>query len=143
VPVCLEWRCLAFRIKKANAGPQAAFGYALVAAAFVEERLGGSTAPAATLAISAGVGLDLPEAAEFWLQAHGVDLIGLQRRESPLPTPRAWQLFERDGHRTQVWRSLYSTQEECCRMLRPSFESMCAASKRSKAFHIGIHPGVF
>jgi hypothetical protein len=35
-----------------------------------------------------------------WLQNIGCDLSGLQAGE--LPTPRAWQVFEDDGRRTQV-----------------------------------------
>jgi hypothetical protein len=35
-----------------------------------------------------------------WLQNIGCDLSGLQAGE--LPTPRAWQVFEEDGRRTQV-----------------------------------------
>lgn len=49
------------------------------------------------------VGADFP--AEHWatLAASGIDLAGV-RRES-LPTPRAWQLFEEDGKRTEVFRT--------------------------------------
>lgn len=37
---------------------------------------------------------------QAWLTAIGVDVSGLI--EGQLPTPRAWQLFEEDGRRTQV-----------------------------------------
>lgn len=37
---------------------------------------------------------------QAWLSGVGVDVSGLI--ESQLPTPRAWQLFEEDGTRTQV-----------------------------------------
>lgn len=36
------------------------------------------------------------------LRAHGLDDSGLQTTE--FPTPRAWQLFEEDGRRTQIFR---------------------------------------
>jgi hypothetical protein len=43
---------------------------------------------------------------QAWLSGVGVDVSGLI--EGQLPTPRAWQLFEEDGTRTQVrptgWR---------------------------------------
>lgn len=49
------------------------------------------------------VGTDFP--AEHWatLSASGVDLTGVRREN--LPTPRAWQLFEEDGKRTEVFRT--------------------------------------
>ncbi len=45
------------------------------------------------------VGQDFDEQA---LRAHGLDARGLQATE--FPTPRAWQLFEEDGRRTQIFR---------------------------------------
>lgn len=45
------------------------------------------------------VGQDFDEQS---LQAHGLDGRGLQTTE--FPTPRAWQLFEEDGRRTQIFR---------------------------------------
>jgi len=49
------------------------------------------------------VGVDFP--ADHWttLTASGVDLAGVRREH--LPTPRAWQLFEEDGKRTEVFRT--------------------------------------
>ncbi|MGC8787931.1 MAG: carbohydrate kinase family protein [Anaerolineae bacterium] len=49
------------------------------------------------------VGADFP--ADHWaaLLASGVNLAGVRREN--LPTPRAWQLFEEDGKRTEVFRT--------------------------------------
>lgn len=51
----------------------------------------------------AGVGTDFP--AEHWgrLSKCRADLSGVGRGE--LPTPRAWQLYEQDGQRTEVFRT--------------------------------------
>jgi sugar/nucleoside kinase (ribokinase family) len=53
----------------------------------------------------AEVGGDYPP--EMWaqLEAH-FDTQGLRKRPG-LPTPRAWQLFEVDGHRTEIFRTRY------------------------------------
>ena len=53
-------------------------------------------------------------------------------------TPRAWQLLETDGRRTQVWRTpagpaLYS-------MLRPAFDSLPPAFKAARGTALGINP---
>jgi sugar/nucleoside kinase (ribokinase family) len=54
------------------------------------------------------------------------------------PTPRAWQITEHDGRRTQVWRTpanagLYA-------MLRPPAESLPLKYRAARAFHVGVHP---
>lgn len=53
-------------------------------------------------------------------------------------TPRAWQLLEADGRRTQVWRTpagpaLYS-------MLRPSFDSLPSVFRAARGTALGINP---
>ena len=53
-------------------------------------------------------------------------------------TPRAWQITEHDGRRTQVWRTpacpaLYA-------MLRPPAGVLPPSYANAKAFHIGVHP---
>ncbi|HXV44494.1 MAG TPA: hypothetical protein VEC96_15625, partial [Anaerolineae bacterium] len=50
-----------------------------------------------------GVGSDLPAEAQAWLAKMEIDTTGL-RYSSQWPTPRAWQILEADGRRTQVWR---------------------------------------
>jgi len=56
-----------------------------------------------TVGFVAAVGQDFPD--EHWtrLAACGADLSGIRRAQ--LPTPRAWQLFEADGQRTEVFRT--------------------------------------
>ena len=54
------------------------------------------------------------------------------------PTPRAWQITEHDGRRTQVWRTpanagLYA-------MLRPPAETLPPRYRGARAFHVGVHP---
>lgn len=56
--------------------------------------------------IAAWVGNNLPPAMEADLARH-FDLSGVIRRD--LPTPRAWQLFEADGRRVEVFRTDMST----------------------------------
>jgi hypothetical protein len=55
-----------------------------------------------------------------------------------LPTPRAWQITEHDGARTQVWRTRPSPGLYA--MLRPPFSTLPAKYKNAKAFHVGVHP---
>ncbi|GBF88120.1 26S proteasome regulatory subunit [Raphidocelis subcapitata] len=105
-------------------GPQTLWGYQLY-------RGGG-----ARVGLSAGVGRDLPASVRAWLEGCiGCELSGLI--ESDLPTPRAWQVMEWDGRRTQVWRS-----PECDALygqLRPSFEQLPASFRASRSYHLGIH----
>ena len=95
-----------------GSGPQVLFGFVLATA--VLRRLGVGVAAAApplrvpSLALVAGIGEgDLPPAASLWLReadaAFGV-CRGVSWMQPPLSTPRAWQLVEGDGSRTQVWR---------------------------------------
>ena len=126
-----------------HAGPQCAFGYYAVSTAWAASgsECPSQLRPAPRIGFSAAVGSDLPPEASAWLRAHHVDLVGLQR--TPEATPRAWQLFERDGRRTQVWRSLYDDSATYDRMLRPPYDTMPPALRCSRAHHIGIHPSRF
>lgn len=77
-----------------TAGPQSLFGYQLA-------RNG-----QAAVALAAGVGADLPVHCTAWLRdTIGADVTGLTATDGR-PTPRAWQVFEADGRRTQVTRNL-------------------------------------
>lgn len=101
----------------------------------------GSRLPASTgarVGLSAVIGPDCPPKAIQWLQCYGVDTEGLT--QSSLPTPRAWQLLEADGRRTQVWRTTFEDQELCAAMLRPAPRGML---RQASAYHIGIHPRHF
>ena len=53
------------------------------------------------MGLAAGVGQDMPPAHREWLHAAGVDTTGLLEIVDR-QTPRAWQILEDDGRRTQV-----------------------------------------
>ena len=109
-------------------GPQTAFGMRLPA-------LAGWTETSGDVGLVAGIGHDLPNSARAWLAAAGIDLTGV--RETELPTPRAWQKLERDGHRTQVWRvdgRVIGAQ------LGRTLDRIPGSYRRAKGFHLGIHP---
>lgn len=53
-------------------------------------------------------------------------------------TPRAWQLFEQDGRRTQVWRT--PANDALYAMLRPSFDTLPAAFRAARGMALGINP---
>lgn len=102
-------------------GPQTAFGMKLWA-----DRVG----------LVSGVGSDLPAEAQAWLESTGIDTTGL-RYSNQWPTPRAWQLLEADGRRTQVWRvpgPAIGVQ------LSRSAEKLSPAYRLARGFHLGIHP---
>ncbi len=64
-----------------------------------------------------------------------IDLAGV--RETELPTPRAWQMLESDGRRTQVWRvegRVISAQ------LGRTLDHIPESYRQAKGFHLGIHP---
>ena len=89
-------------------GPQSLWGaqhYAWLAA---QRGSGGSSSgsggsSALSVALSAGVGADFPSHCQGWLEALGVETCGVVE-VGGAETPRAWQLTEADGRRTQVWR---------------------------------------
>lgn len=111
-------------------GPQSLFGYQLVSTIGM-----GRTA---NLGLSAGVGIDMPASALAWLDTINCSSIGLKEHPSR-GTPRAWQVFEYDGKRTQIWR--VTDDEELINMLRPeSFESLPEPLRNSRSYHIGVHP---
>lgn len=60
--------------------------------------------------LAAGVGRDMPSAHREWLQAAGVDTGGLLEIAGG-QTPRAWQILEDDGRRTQVMTCSVRTSE--------------------------------
>lgn len=91
-----------------------------------------------SLGLVAGVGEnDCPKECLQWLTERGVDISGLIPTVG-MPTPRAWQITEYDGRRTQVWRldasdALYS-------MLRPRFDLWPEQAQRATAIHFGVNP---
>jgi sugar/nucleoside kinase (ribokinase family) len=68
-------------------GPQAAFGMRLWSD---------------SVALVAAVGSDLPQNVRADLEALEINLDGLY--DLGLQTPRAWQVMEEDGRRTEIWR---------------------------------------
>lgn len=102
-------------------GPQTAFGMKLWA-----DRVG----------LVAGVGADLPQGARDWLDTVGIDTTGL-RRSAEWPTPRAWQVCEADGRRTQVWRI---PGRAIGAQLGRSLANLPPAYRQAKGFHLGVHP---
>jgi sugar/nucleoside kinase (ribokinase family) len=101
-------------------GPQAAFGMRLWSD---------------SVGLVARVGRDLPDTARDWLARSGIDLAGVV--ETDLPTPRAWQVLEADGKRTQVWRVPGKVIGE---QLGRSVERIPEAYRQARGFHFGIHP---
>ena len=101
-------------------GPQTAFGMRLWA-----DEVG----------LVANVGDEFPESARQWLSASGIDTTGI--RTTDLPTPRAWQVTEADGERTQVWRT---PAAETTAQLRRSFDQLPDSYRAARAVHFGLHP---
>jgi sugar/nucleoside kinase (ribokinase family) len=101
-------------------GPQAAFGMRLWAN---------------EVGLAANVGDDFPEPARQWLIESGIDTTGI--RVTDLPTPRAWQITERDGRRTQVWRTPPAI---ALSQLRRSLDLLPDSYRSARAVHFGIHP---
>jgi sugar/nucleoside kinase (ribokinase family) len=109
-------------------GPQTTFGMRLPALAGWAEASG-------DVGLVAGIGRDLPDSARAWLAATGIDLAGV--RETKLPTPRAWQMLESDGRRTQVWRV---EGRAISAQLGRALDHIPASYRQAKGFHLGIHP---
>jgi len=109
-------------------GPQTAFGMKLWA-----DKVG----------LVSGVGSDLPAEAQVWLESTGIDTAGL-RYSNQWPTPRAWQILEADGRRTQVWRVPGSATSEAAlwvgAQLSRSPEKLPPAYRLARGFHLGVHP---
>lgn len=102
-------------------GPQTAFGLRLWADA---------------VGLAAGVGADVPAEALAWLKGMGIDTAGL-RYSSDWPTPRAWQVCEADGRRTQVWRV---PGPAIAAQLGRSPDKLPPAYRQAKGYHLGVHP---
>lgn len=102
-------------------GPQTAFGLKLWADG---------------VGLVGGVGEDLPQSAWEWLRATGIDTAGL-RRSPRWPTPRAWQVCEADGRRTQVWRS---PGPAIGAQLGRRLDHLPPSYRQAQGFHLGVHP---
>jgi sugar/nucleoside kinase (ribokinase family) len=104
-----------------GSGPQTAFGMKLWA-----DRVG----------LVGGIGHDFPADALAWLSAMEIDVSGVRRHEQH-STLRAWQIFEDDGRRTQVWRSQGQAIPD---QLALRFEQLPPAYRTAQGFHYGVHP---
>jgi sugar/nucleoside kinase (ribokinase family) len=70
-----------------------------------------------------------------WFARCAIDTRGLRRSE--LSTPRAWQVLELDGRRTQIWRvsgAVLGVQ------LARKLEYLPAEYRAARGFHFGVHP---
>jgi sugar/nucleoside kinase (ribokinase family) len=119
----VTWRGAAQMGVLGGGGPQTAWGMAAA--------LGGGEA----VGLVAGIGADADQALFAPLRAAGIDLRGLRRTDAP--TPRAWQLVEADGARTQVWCVPTPTLSG---QLARSWEVLPTPYRDAVGFHWGIHP---
>lgn len=106
-------------------GPQTAWGMALAA----------RDGKGAGVGLVGGVHETESEDVFAPLHALGVDLSGVRR--SATPTARAWQLFEADETRTQVWRVPPPVLRE---QLRRRWDDLPPLYREARGFHWGIHP---
>lgn len=111
-------------------GPQTLFGAGLA-----------RRSPPLTLGLVAGIGGDgdCPRECVEWLVDHGIDVRGLIPTQN-MPTPRAWQITERDGRRTQVWRLDERRGDELYAMLRPAHSSWPENAATARCAHFGVNP---
>ena len=101
-------------------GPQTAFGMRL-------------WSPSVGL-VAAVNAADVPSV-QNWLSDSGIDTGGIH--SSDLPTPRAWQLMESDGRRTQLWRVEDLIVKH---QLGRSLDKIPPDYRIARGFHFGIHP---
>lgn len=104
-------------------GPQTAWGMAAA--------LGSGT----TVGLVAGIGDDLTDDTLAPLTAAQIDLAGV-RTTTDLPTPRAWQVLEFDGSRTQVWRV---PGHILGRQLARNWDVLPESYQTARSLHWGIH----
>jgi sugar/nucleoside kinase (ribokinase family) len=101
-------------------GPQAAFGMRLWSDSVV---------------LVAAVGSDLPLKVSKDLESLEISLAGLY--DLGLPTPRAWQVMEEDGRRTEIWRI---PSEAVKASLNCPWMRIPAALQKAEAYHMCLMP---
>ncbi len=104
-----------------GSGPQTAFGMKLWAD---------------SVGLVGGIGQGFPATAWEWLAAMAIDTAGV-RSYAHHPTLRAWQIFEEDGRRTQVWRTQGRAIPE---QLALRYADLPASYQQAHGFHYGVHP---
>lgn len=103
-------------------GAQSAWGMALVASP-------------GDVGMLSGVGHDFPREALAPLLAMDIDVSGVHTTH--LPTPRAWQLLEKDGRRTHVFRIDQATADL---QTHPTAETILQFYPAIEVVQWGIHP---
>ena len=101
-------------------GPQAAFGMRLWSD---------------SVALVAAVGSDLPQQVRTDLENLQISLQGLY--DLGLPTPRAWQVMEFNGHRTEIWRV---AAEVIKASLDCPWERISPVLQQAGAYHLCLEP---
>lgn len=101
-------------------GPQAAFGMRLWSN---------------SVALVAAVGSDLPANVRSDLEMLDISLEGLY--DLGLPTPRAWQVMEEDGRRTEIWRI---SAEAIFASLDCPWTRIPAGLQKAQAYHMCLEP---
>ncbi|MCD4671603.1 MAG: hypothetical protein K8R77_02970 [Anaerolineaceae bacterium] len=101
-------------------GPQTAFGMRLWSD---------------SVALVAAVGSDLPQKVREDLETLEINLEGLY--DLGLPTPRAWQVMEEDGRRTEIWRvssDVIKASLDC------PWKRIPSALQTAQAYHLCLEP---
>lgn len=104
-----------------GSGPQSAFGMKLWAD---------------SVGLAGGVGYNFPDDAWAWLAGMQIDTAGV-RRYPQYSTLRAWQIFEEDGRRMQVWRSQGQAIPD---QLALRYDDLPLSYRTARGFHYGVHP---
>ena len=73
-----------------------------------------------------------------WLRENQVDPGGIQVTD--IPTPRAWQVMEEDGRRTQIWRV---PENVICAQLSRHIDKLPLNYQQARGVHFGVHPDAF
>jgi cytidine kinase len=81
-------------------------------------------------------GMIFHQEAQAWFEQSDIDTRGV-RRVPGMPTPRAWQVLEQDGRRTQVWRV---PGPVIANHMRKRLENLPDAYRAARGFHMGLHP---
>ncbi len=94
--------------------------------------IGGMLVWTRAIGFVAGVGDDFAPEHRAWFDAHGVDLSGVLVRRGQR-TPRAWQIFEPDDRRIEIFRTdLQAFRNE----LRPRLDEIPTHYFQAKGFHV-------
>ncbi len=87
------------------------------------------------VAVSGVVGTDFPASAQQWLDEMEIDTSAVRRIDGV--GLRAWQLYEQDGRRTQLWRVEPGTIFARVGQAR---DALADDASHARGVHLGIHP---